>query len=97
MPVSAPRTAYTKSKTSTDPLIRRNGCLVLADFYFWFRVGEYMKLRFVIRNRKRLPATSTNKSVVGNIGLLKDGVIIPHTSPLNVLLTYDLAVMNISN
>ena len=56
-----------------------------------------MKPRFVIRNGKRVPATRTKQFVVGNIGLFKAGVVIPRTSPLEVLITADLAVMKISN
>ena len=51
----------------------------------------------MIRNGKRLPATRTKQFIVGNIGLFKSGVVIPRTSPLEVLLTADLAAMKISN
>ena len=70
---------------------------MLVTFYFLLRVGEYTKTRFVIRNRKRVPETRTKQFVVGNIGFFKGSVVIPHTSQMDVLLTADLAVMNISN
>ena len=95
MHLSVPRTAYKKVKTSNDPLIRIIGCLVPVTFYLFLQVGEYTKPRFWIVNRKRVPATRTKQFVAGNIVLLKDGVVIPRTSPLDVLITADLAVMNI--
>ena len=95
--VSVPWTAYTKIKMSANLLIQRIGCLVIVAFYFFLRVGEYTKPRFVIRNGTQVPDTRTKQFLVGNIGLFKDGVVIPHTYPLEVLLTADLAVMKISN
>ena len=93
----SPRTTYTNIKMSTDPLIQRIVCLVLVAFYFLLRVGEYTKPWFLIRNGKRLPATCTKQFVVGNIGLFKSRVVIPRTSPLELILTSELAVMKISN
>ena len=40
VPISVPRTAYTKIKTSTDPLIHRISYLLLVGFYFLLWVGE---------------------------------------------------------
>ena len=97
VPVTVPTTAYDDNVTNPDPILRRIGCLVLVAFYFLLRVGEYTKPRFVIRNGKKVPATRTRQFVVGNIGFFKNGVVIPRTSPLNRLLTADLAVMKISN
>ena len=70
---------------------------MLMAFYFLLHVGEYTKPRLVVRNGKKVPATRTKQFVVGNIGFFKNGVVIPRTSPLDVLLTADLAVMKISN
>ena len=70
---------------------------MLVAFYFLLRVGEYTKPRFAVRNRKQVPATQTKKFVVDNVGFFKNGVVIPQTSPQDVLLTADLAVLKITN
>ena len=46
---------------------------------------------------KRFSATRTKQFVVGNVGFFHNGMIIPRNSPLDVLLTADLAVLKISN
>ena len=97
VPVTVAHTAYTTNIKHVDPILRRTGCLVLVAFYFLLRVGEYTKPHFVVRNGKKVPATRTKQLVVGNIGFSKDVVVIPRTSPRDVLLTADLAVMKISN
>ena len=61
------------------------------------RMGGYTKRRFIFQNGNKVPATRTKHFVVGNIGSFKDGVVIPSTSPQDVLLTSYLAVMKISN
>ena len=52
--------------TSTDPFVRRIGCLILVGFYFLLRVGEYTKPRTVVKDGKCVRATRTKQFVVGN-------------------------------
>ena len=66
-------------------------------FYFLLRVGEYTKPRFVVRDGKKVPATRTKQFVIENIVLFRNGMVIPLSSPLDVLQTADLAVIKISN
>ena len=70
---------------------------MLVAFYFLLHVGEYTKPRFAVQNGKRVPATRTKQFVVGNVGFFKNGVVIPRTSPRDVILTADLAVLKITN
>ena len=77
--------------------MRRIGCLVLVALYFLLWVGEYTKPRFVVRDGEKVPATRTKQFVIENIGLFSNVMVIPHSYPLDVLLTADLAVMKISN
>ena len=97
VPVIVPHIAYDNNVKTLDPVLRRIGCLVLVAFYFLLRVGEYTKPRFIVRNGKKVPATITKQFIVGKIGFFKYGVVIPRTSPRDVLLTSDLVVMKISN
>ena len=48
VPVTVPHSAFTDGITSTDPFVRRIGCLILVAFYFLLRVGEYTKPRTVV-------------------------------------------------
>ena len=84
--------AYTDGLASPDPLIRRTGPLILVAFYFVLRVGEYTRPKNVMQNSKRVSAMSTKQFVVGNVGFFHNGMIMPHNSPLDVLLTADLVV-----
>ena len=97
VPVTVPRDAYLSKISSRDPILQQLGCLILVAFYFLLRVGEYTKPRYVVRNGKKIPATRTKQFVVENVGFSKDGTVIPRTSPLDILLTADLAVLKISN
>ena len=97
VPVTLPHKAYTDGLASPDPFIRRTGCLILVLFYFLLRVGEYTKPKTSIQNGKRVSATRTKQFVVGNVGFFRNGVLMPRNSPLDVLLTADLAVLKISN
>ena len=92
-----PTTAYAKHTLSPDQIMRRIGCLVLVDFYFLLRVREYTKPHFVVWDGKKVPATGTKQFLIENIGLLRNGMVLPRSSPLDDLLTADLAVMKISN
>ena len=97
VPVTVPTTAYVKHALSPDPIMRRIGCLVLVAFYFLLWVGEYTKPRFVVRDGKKLPDTRTKHFVIENIGMFRNGMVTPCSSPRDVLLTADIAVMKISN
>ena len=97
MPVTAPTRAYAKHALSLDPIMRRIGYLVLVAFYLLLQVGEYKKPCFVVRDGKKVPATCTKQFVIENIGLFRNGMVIPRSYPLDIILTADLAVMEISN
>ena len=56
IPVTLTNKSYTDGLESPDPLIRRTGCLILVEFYFVLRVGEYTKPKTVIQNGKRASA-----------------------------------------
>ena len=60
-------------------------------------VGEYTKPKTVMQNGKRVSATLTKQFVVGHVGFFHNGMIMPRNSPLDVLLTADLAVLKKSN
>ena len=70
---------------------------MLVAFYFLLRVGEYTKPRFAVQNGKRGSATQKKQFVVGNVEFFKNGVVIPQTSPQDVLLPADLAMLKITN
>ena len=97
VPVTPPHKAYTHGLASLDPLIHRIGFLILVAFYFVLRVGEYTKPKTVIQNGKRVSAMRTKQFLVGNVRFFRNGVVMPRNSPWDVLLTSDLAVLNISN
>ena len=71
--------------------------MILVVFYFLLRVGEYTKPKTSIQNGKRVGATRTKQFVVGNVGFLRNGVLMPRKSPLDVPLTEDLDVLKFSN
>ena len=91
--VTLPHKAYTDGLASPDPLIRRTGCLILVEFYFIIRVGEYIKPKFFIQNGKRVSATCTKQFLVGNVGFFHNGTIMPRNSPLDMLLLADFSVL----
>ena len=97
VPVIVPHQHYKDNVRNPDPFIRRIGCLMLVAFYFLLRVGEYTKPRYVIRNGKKVAATRTKQFSVGNVGFFKDGTVLQRSSPIEVLLTADLAVLKITN
>ena len=68
VPVTVPHAAFTDGITFTDPFVRRIGCLIIADFYFLLRVGEYTKPRTVVKDGKHVRATRTKQFVVGDVG-----------------------------
>ena len=93
IPVTLPHREYTDGLASPEPLIRKTGCLILVEFHFVLRVGEYTKTKTVMQNGKRVSATLTKQFVVGNVGFFHNGMIMPYKSPMEVLLTADLAVL----
>ena len=68
VPVTVPHAAFMDGITSTNPFVRHIGCLILVDFYFLLRVGEYTKPRTVLKDGKCVRATRTKQFVVGNVG-----------------------------
>ena len=70
---------------------------MLVAFYFLLHVGEYTKPQTVCHDGKRVPATRTKLFVVINVGFFLNGVIVPQTLMLDVLLAADLVVLKISN
>ena len=97
VPVTVPHSAFTDGIISTDPFVRLIGCLILVDFYFLLRVGEYTKPRTVVKDGKRVCVTRTKQFVVLNVGFYHNGVVIPRTAPLATFLTVDHATLKISN
>ena len=97
IPVTLPHKEYTDGLASPESLIRKTGCLILVEFYFVLRVGEYTKPKTVMKNGKRVSATLTKQLLVGNVEFFHNGMIMPRNSPLDVLLTADLAVLKKSN
>ena len=97
VPITLPHKSYTGGLASLDPFIRRIGCLILVESYFFLRVSKYIRPKTVIQNGKRVSATHTKQFVVGNVRFFRNGVIMPRNSPLDVLLTADLAVLKFSN
>ena len=87
IPVMLPHKEYTDGLASPEPLIRKTGCLILVEFYFSLRVGEYTKPKTVIQNGKWVSDTLTKQFVVGNFGFFHNGMIMPWNSPMDVLLT----------
>ena len=71
VPVTVHHAAFTDGITSTDPFVRRIGCLILVGFYFLLRVGEYTKPRTVVKDGKHVRATRTKQFVVGDVGFFK--------------------------
>ena len=69
--------------------------MILVVFYFLLRFGKYNKPKTSIQNGKQVSATRTKQFVVGNVGFFRNGVLMPRNSPLDVLLTADLAVLKI--
>ena len=97
VPVSVPTTAYDTYLRCNDPVAKRTGCLMLVAFFYLLCVGEYTRPRFAMQNGKRVPATRTKQFVVGNVGFFQNGKSLQRNSPLNKLLTADIAVLKISN
>ena len=50
-----------------------------------------------MRSGKQVTATRTKQFVVGNVGFFKNGILLPRTSPLEILLMADLVVLKITN
>ena len=71
--------------------------MILVAFYFVLGVVKYTKPKTVMQNGKQVSATRTKTFVVGNVRFFHNGMIMPRNSPLDVLLTADLAVLKISN
>ena len=84
IPVTLPHKAYTDVLAAPEPLIRKTGCLILVEFYFVLRVGEYTKPETVMQNGKRVSATLTKQLLVGNVEFFHNGMIMPRNSPLDV-------------
>ena len=97
IPVTLSYKVYTDGLPSPEPLIWKTGCLILVAFYFVLRVGKYNKPKTVTQNRKRVSDMRTKTIVFGNVRFFHNGMIMPRKSPLDVLLTSELAVLNISN
>ena len=88
---------FTDGIKSTNPFVRRIGCLIPVAFYFLLRVGEYTKPHTVVKDGKRVRATRTKKFVAGNVGFFHNGVAITRMTPLATLLTADIETLKILN
>ena len=97
VPVTVPHESYKRAIASTDPLVKRAGCLMMVAYYFLLRVGEYTKPRLARRDGKMVPATRTKQFTAGNVGFFKEGKILDRASPLDTLLSADLATLKITN
>ena len=75
VPVTLPHKAYTDGLASTYPFIRIIGCLILVEFYFVLRVGDYTKPKTVMQNVRRVSATRAKQFVVGNVGFSQNGAV----------------------
>ena len=97
VPVSIPKTAYNTYLNCGDPVSKRTACLIIVAFYYLLRVGKYTRPQFTMQNGKRVPATRTKQFIIRNVGFFKDGKSVARTSPLEKLLTADIAVLKITN
>ena len=70
---------------------------MMVTFYCLLQVGEYTKPRFAQQDRKPVPATRTKQFATCNVGFFKEGKLIEKMTPLEVLLTSDLATLKITN
>ena len=97
VPVSVPHTCFKADLLSQNAKLTACMCLANITFYFLLCIGEYTKPWFIVWNRKKIRATHTIQTSVGNVSFFKDGKIIPITSPLDLLLSSDTATLTISN
>ena len=97
VPVEVPEAARRLAYLTSDPRKHAAGDLTVIAFYFLLRSGEYTKPRMVKRNGKMVRATRTVQFRVQDVGLWKDGHILPRNSPLSLLLQADSATMKITN
>ena len=70
---------------------------MLVAFYYLLRVGEYTRPRFVKHGNQLRRATRTVQFTLGCVGFFKDGMLLPRSSPLELLLTADSATLRIIN
>ena len=81
----------------TERKLRGISLTIVAFYYYLLRSGEYTKPRKVKRNGIMVRGTRTVQFKVKDVGLWKDGKILPRRSSLSDLLQADAATMKITN
>ena len=98
VPVSVPEEACKRGLTSLCPKEQATGDLINIATYYLLQCGEYTAPQLVKwHNGSLRRASRTKQFCVGDIGFWKNGALLPRSSPLDVLLSADLATMKITN
>ena len=77
--------------------MQETGDLLLINFYYLLRCGEYTSPRYVFHRNSTLNRdTRTNQFTVGDVGFWKGGFQFPHNLPFNLLPQAEYATLKIT-